>query len=206
MASAPSDTPTVPRTPAVPRPVQLKIVIAGPFGVGKTTLVGVASETAALTTEETLTQAGAVVDDLTGVRSKTTTTVGIDFGRLTLRAADPAHPGVVLFLIGAPGQARFRALWDELTYGALGVLVLADTRRFDASFDVLDLVEVRGLPYAVAVNQFDDSPIHTPAELRSALDLADRTPLTTLDARDRASTRDALITLVEHIKEQVLSS
>ncbi|MFJ7997562.1 GTP-binding protein [Streptomyces sp. NPDC096310] len=199
MASAPSDTTAL-------RPVQLKIVIAGPFGVGKTTLVGVASEIAALTTEETLTQAGAVVDDLAGVRSKTTTTVGIDFGRLTLRAADPAHPGVVLFLIGAPGQARFRALWDELTYGALGVLVLADTRRFDASFDVLDLAEMRGLPYAVAVNQFDDSPTHTVDELRRALDLADRTPLTLLDARDRASARDALITLVEHIKEQVLSS
>ncbi|MFE4055006.1 ATP/GTP-binding protein [Streptomyces sp. NPDC059096] len=200
MASAPSET------PAVPRPVQLKIVIAGPFGVGKTTLVGVASEIAALTTEETLTQAGAVVDDLTGVRSKTTTTVGIDFGRLTLRAADPTHPGVVLFLIGAPGQDRFRALWNELTCGAIGVLVLADTRRIDASFDVLDRVETRGLPYAVAVNEFDDSPTHTLQQIRTALDLAPRTPLTLCDARDRASTRDALITLVEHIKEQVLSS
>nr|WSZ99255.1 ATP/GTP-binding protein [Streptomyces sp. NBC_00857] len=197
MGSALSDT------LAAPSPLSVKIVIAGPFGVGKTTLVGVASEIEALTTEETLTQAGTVVDDLTGIRSKTQTTVGIDFGRLTLRAADPSHPGVVLFLFGAPGQHRFKALWDELTYGALGVLVLADTRRFDASFDVLDLVEARGLPYAVAVNQFDDLPTHT---LRSALDLADRTPLALCDARKRASARDALITLVEHIKERALSS
>lgn len=208
MASVPSDLASVPpvvtEAPALPVPV--KIVVAGPFAVGKTTFVGAASETAPLTTEEVLTQAGETVDDLTGVRGKTTTTVGVDFGRLTLRAPEPSrHPGAVLYLFGAPGQERFRLLWEELTYGAMGVLVLADTRRFDASFDVLDLVERRGLPYAVAVNHFDDSPQHTPEDLRSALDLEDGTPLAVCDARDPVSARHMLIMLVEHIRELVQS-
>ncbi|MGW6605310.1 GTP-binding protein [Streptomyces sp. NPDC055036] len=199
MVSAPSEPPV--------RPIPVKLVVAGPFGVGKTTLVGATSQIPPVSAEEILTRAGSVVDDLSGVRDKTTTTVGIEFGRLDLPSPDPArHPGVVLFLFGLPGQDRFIKLWDELIYGALGVLVLADTRRFDASFAVLERVERRGLPYAVAVNHFDDSPEYSPEELRTALDLLPGTPLTVCDARDRRSARDALITLVEHIQERVLSS
>jgi signal recognition particle receptor subunit beta len=211
MASAPSEPALAPGGPAPAAagpelPVPVKIVVAGPFAVGKTTFVAAASETAPLTTEEVLTQAGESVDDLSGVRGKTTTTVGVDFGRLTLRPPQPsAHPGAVLYLFGAPGQERFRLLWEELTYGAMGVLVLADTRRLDASFDVLDLVERRGIPYAVAVNHFDDSPAHGPEALRAALDLEESTPLAVCDARDPRSARDMLIMLVEHIRELVES-
>ncbi|MEV0160597.1 ATP/GTP-binding protein [Nonomuraea fuscirosea] len=178
--------------------IPVKLVIAGPFGVGKTTLVDALSEIKPLNTEEVLTQAGTLVDDLTGVNEKTTTTTAIDFGRLTM-------PGVVLYLFGAPGQTRFQVLWNELVRGALGVLVLADTRRIDDSFAVLDLVESAGLRYAVAVNHFPDSPDYPPDALRQALDLHASTPLVVCDARDPVSARASLIALVEHIKELVLS-
>ncbi|MFC5819166.1 GTP-binding protein [Nonomuraea sp. NPDC050478] len=192
MASALSDS----RVSAEHIPV--KLVIAGPFGVGKTTIVGALSEIKPLNTEEVLTQAGTLVDDLTGVNEKTTTTTAIDFGRLTL-------PGVVLYLFGAPGQTRFQVLWDELVRGALGVLVLADTRRIDESFAVLDLVENAGIRYAVAVNHFPDSPDYPLESVRQALDLDPRTPLMVCDARDPASARASLIALVEHVRELVLS-
>jgi signal recognition particle receptor subunit beta len=178
--------------------IPVKLIIAGPFGVGKTTMVGALSEIKPLNTEEVLTQAGTLVDDLTGVNEKTTTTTAIDFGRLTL-------PGVVLYLFGAPGQTRFQVLWEELARGALGVLVLADTRRIDDSFAVLDLVENAGIRYAVAVNHFPDSPEYPPEALRQALDLDPRTPLLVCDARDPASARASLIALVEHIKELMVS-
>jgi signal recognition particle receptor subunit beta len=192
VAFAPSDT----RISASHIPV--KLIIAGPFGVGKTTMVDALSEIRPLNTEEVLTQAGTLVDDLTGVNEKTTTTTAIDFGRLTL-------PGVVLYLFGAPGQTRFRVLWQELARGALGVLVLADTRRIDDSFAVLDLVESAGIRYAVAVNHFPDSPEYPPEALRQALDLHPRTPLLVCDARDPVSARASLIALVEHIRELMLS-
>ncbi|GGP04638.1 ATP/GTP-binding protein [Nonomuraea glycinis] len=192
MASALSDS----RVSAEHIPV--KLVIAGPFGVGKTTIVGALSEIRPLNTEEVLTEAGTLVDDLTGVNEKTTTTTAIDFGRLTL-------PGVVLYLFGAPGQTRFQVLWDELVRGALGVLVLADTRRIDESFAVLDLVENAGIRYAVAVNHFPDSPDYPLESVREALDLDPGTPLMVCDARDPASARASLIALVEHIRELVLS-
>jgi len=192
MASALSDS----RVSAEHIPV--KVVIAGPFGVGKTTIVGALSEIRPLNTEEVLTEAGTLVDDLTGVNEKTTTTTAIDFGRLTL-------PGVVLYLFGAPGQTRFQVLWDELVRGALGVLVLADTRRIDESFAVLDLVENAGIRYAVAVNHFPDSPDYPLESVRQALDLDPRTPLMVCDARDPASARASLIALLEHIRELVLS-
>jgi signal recognition particle receptor subunit beta len=192
MASALSDS----RVSAEHIPV--KVVIAGPFGVGKTTIVGALSEIKPLNTEEVLTEAGTLVDDLTGVNEKTTTTTAIDFGRLTL-------PGVVLYLFGAPGQTRFQVLWDELVRGALGVLVLADTRRIDESFAVLDLVENAGIRYAVAVNHFPDSPDYPLESVREALDLDPGTPLMVCDARDPASARASLIALVEHIRELVLS-
>ncbi len=178
--------------------IPVKLVIAGPFGVGKTTIVSALSEIKPLNTEEVLTEAGTLVDDLTGVNEKTTTTTAIDFGRLTL-------PGVVLYLFGAPGQTRFQVLWDELVRGALGVLVLADTRRIDESFAVLDLVENAGIRYAVAVNHFPDSPDYPLESVRKALDLDPGTPLMVCDARDPASARASLIALVEHVRELVLS-
>ncbi|KND28930.1 GTP-binding protein [Streptomyces acidiscabies] len=192
MASAPSSV----SPPHLPDGAQelVKILIAGPFGVGKTTLIDSVSEITPLHTEERLTQASAHVDDLAGVRDKTTTTVAIDFGRISLPG------GVVLYLFGTPGQERFRELWEDISYGALGALVLVDSRRIGASFDVLGLVEDSGLPYAVAINAFPDSPRHhTHEQLRRALDLEAGTPMVTCDARDANSSIDALLALVDHL-------
>lgn len=171
----------------------VKLLIVGHFAVGKTTLVGSLSEIRPLRTEEHMTQAGESVDDLAGVPGKTTTTVAMDFGRLTL------SDDLVLYLFGAPGQERFTPLWHDLARGALGALVLADTRRIEESFDVMTLLEERGLRYAVAINQFDDAPVFPEEELREALDLLPTTPLITCDARDRGSATRALITLVEYL-------
>ncbi|MGX1756426.1 GTP-binding protein [Streptomyces lydicus] len=171
----------------------VKLLVAGPFGVGKTTLIRALSETPPLHTEEVMTQTGAIVDELAGVRDKTTTTVAIDFGRLTL-------PGdMVLYLFGTPGQKRFRPLWEDIARGALGALVLADTRRLAASFEVMDIVEEAGLRYAVAVNTFPDAPQYSVEKLREALDLHPETPLVMCDARDREQSVDALISLVGHV-------
>jgi len=173
----------------------VKLLVAGPFGVGKTTFIRSLSETKPLHTEEVMTQTGALVDDLAGVRDKTTTTVAIDFGRLTL-------PGdLVLYMFGTPGQRRFRPLWQDIARGALGALVLADTRRLADSFEVMDMIEEAGLRYAVAVNSFPDSPQHHPDTLRDHLDLAPDTPLVVCDARDRNQSADALIALVGHVLE-----
>lgn len=171
----------------------VKILIVGHFAVGKTTYVGTLSEIRPLRTEERMTQAGATVDDLAGIRDKTTTTVAMDFGRLTL------SDDLVLYLFGAPGQQRFTRLWDDLARGALGALILVDTARLKESFAVMDIVEKQGLPYAVAVNHFDGSPVFPDAEVREALDLAADTPLVTCDARDRRSSTEALICLVDHL-------
>ncbi|MEV0185940.1 ATP/GTP-binding protein [Streptomyces sp. NPDC050625] len=171
----------------------VKILVAGPFGVGKTTMIDALSETVPLHTEETMTQAGAMVDDVAGIRSKHTTTVAIDFGRRTL-------PGdLVLYLFGTPGQRRFKPLWEDIAHGALGALVLVDTRRLGDSFEVIDMIEERGLQYAVAVNAFPDAPDYPPTVLRERLDLAGHTPLVTCDARDTTSSIDALIALVSHL-------
>jgi signal recognition particle receptor subunit beta len=171
----------------------VKLLVVGHFAVGKTTFVGTLSEIRPLRTEEVMTQAGALVDDLEGTKDKTTTTVALDFGRLTL------NDTLVLYLFGTPGQQRFTELWQDMTKGALGALVLADTRRLGQSFDVMGVLEELGLPYAVALNDFDDGTEHDLDEVREALDLLPETPLVRCDARDRISSTHALIALVEYL-------
>jgi uncharacterized protein len=171
----------------------VKLLLVGPFAVGKTTFVSTMSEIRPLRTEERMTRVGALVDDLTGAQDKTTTTVAMDFGRLTL------SDHLVLYLFGTPGQRRFTRLWQDLARGALGALVLVDTDRLERAFDVMDLVEEQGLPYAVAINHFDGAALFPEDEVREALDLLPTTPLVTCDARDDVSSTHALITLVDHL-------
>ncbi len=173
----------------------VKLLIAGHFAVGKTTFVGTLSEIKPLRTEELMTQAGADVDDVSGVPEKTTTTVAMDFGRITL------SDELVLYLFGTPGQQRFTPLWEDLATGALGALVLADTRRLERSFDVMSLLEEQGLRYAVALNEFEDAPSFPEEEVREALDLLPETPLVRCDARDQKSSAGALISLVRYLIE-----
>ncbi|WP_443033509.1 GTP-binding protein [Streptomyces sp. ACA25] len=173
-------------------PIALKILVAGGFGVGKTTMVGAVSEIKTLRTEELLTEAGRPVDDLHGVEQKRSTTVAMDFGRITLSER------LVLYLFGTPGQERFWFLWDELARGALGAVVLADTRRLTDSFAAVDYFEHRRLPFAVAVNCFEGAERHPPETVRQALDLDADVPVVLCDARQRSSARNALVALVEH--------
>ncbi|MEU6466676.1 ATP/GTP-binding protein [Streptomyces sp. NPDC046976] len=173
-------------------PVTLKILVAGGFGVGKTTLVGAISEIRPLRTEEQLTEAGRPVDDTSGVEAKNTTTVAMDFGRITLRE------DLVLYLFGTPGQERFWFMWDELSEGALGAVVLADTRRLEDSFAAVDYFERRSIPFLVAVNCFDGAARYPSDSVRRALDLDPGVPVMLCDARDRESAKDVLIDLIEH--------
>ncbi|MEV0237281.1 ATP/GTP-binding protein [Nonomuraea sp. NPDC050786] len=173
-------------------PTAIKILIAGGFGAGKTTMVGAVSETRPLRTEEALTQVGAHVDDLSGVERKVATTVAMDFGRITI-AND-----YMLYLFGTPGQERFWFVWDELAMGALGAVVLADTRRLDACFPAVDYFEKREQPFIVALNCFDGTRPFTVGEVRSAIGLEPEIPIVHCDARRRDSGREVLITLMEH--------
>ncbi|MFJ6723084.1 MULTISPECIES: ATP/GTP-binding protein [unclassified Streptomyces] len=174
----------------------VKIVIVGGFGVGKTTMVGAVSEIRPLTTEETMTKAGIGVDDTRGVARKTTTTVAMDFGRISI------NDELVLYLFGTPGQERFWFLWRGLFEGALGAVVLLDTRRLETSFDVIGRLEERGVPFVVAVNSFPDAPEHPLEELRQALDLPNAVPILVCDARRRDSSRDVLLTLMRYLHSQ----
>ncbi|WP_018720371.1 GTP-binding protein [Salinispora fenicalii] len=177
-------------------PIALKILIAGGFGAGKTTLVSALSEVRPLQTEEMLTDAGIGTDDLAGVEAKSTTTVAMDFGRITI------NEDLLVYLFGTPGQDRFWFLWDELAFGALGAVVLADTRRLADCFPSIGYFEQRGIPFVVGVNCFDGARRFSLETVREALDLDADVPMLLCDARERQSGKQVLIALVEHVARQ----
>ncbi|MFF9344984.1 MULTISPECIES: ATP/GTP-binding protein [unclassified Streptomyces] len=174
-------------------PAAVKILVAGGFGVGKTTLVGSVSEVTPLRTEEYLTTASVGVDDLAGVAAKETTTVALDFGRITV------SDELVVYLFGTPGQERFWFMWNDLVQGALGGVVIADTRRLETSFASIDFFESREIPFVVAINCFHGHNTRTAEEIRAALDLDPHVPLLIGDVRQRAFGKDALLALVDHL-------
>lgn len=169
----------------------VKIVVSGGFGAGKTTLVGSVSEIVPLRTEAEMTSESVAVDDTRMLERKTTTTVAMDFGRITFDG------GIRLYLFGTPGQDRFGFMWDDLVKGALGAVIMVDSRRLDDCYAALDYYEQRGVPFVVAVNQFEDAPRHRLDDIRYALDIAGDVPLLRFDARTRESVKDVLLALLE---------
>ncbi|MFF4362701.1 ATP/GTP-binding protein [Streptomyces sp. NPDC049541] len=185
-----------PGRPAAGGTRSVKVMIAGGFGTGKTTMVRSVSDIKPLTTEETLTQASADVDHLIGVADKTETTVSLDFGKISL------NDSLMLYLFGTPGQERFWFLWNGLFKGALGAVVLVDTRRLASSFRAIEEMERQNVPFVVALNVFPDSKDYPVEEIRDALDIPESIPVVACDARDRASSRDVLVALIRHLKDR----
>jgi uncharacterized protein len=181
-----------------PLPTSVKLLVAGGFGVGKTTFIGSVSEIEPLTTEEIITEASIGIDSLDGISGKTTTTVAFDFGRISLSAE------LILYLFGTPGQDRFWFMWDELSTGALGAVVLADTRRLEACFSAVDFFEHRGIRFIVAVNVFDGAFRYEAEEVRAALDLKRHVPVILCDARDSRSGTTVLVNLIQHLLESTI--
>ncbi|MCK1823704.1 ATP/GTP-binding protein [Streptomyces sp. XM83C] len=192
----PDDDPKAWQTDRTRAPIATKIVVAGGFGVGKTTLVTSVSEITPLQTEALMTEASEETDDLTATPDKLTTTVAMDFGRITL------DDDLVLYLFGTPGQQRFWFMWDDLVRGAIGAVVMADTRRLKDCFPALDYFESCGLPYVVAVNHFDGSELYEPEDVREALTIPAHIPVLIMDARRRISVVETLLALVAHALEE----